>query len=132
MHAENEMKIFDQVKPFEDKVNFVDQNNVVVGYDMSQDCCEYADWLIADAPTDQFHNGCSHQTNVDETDYIQYCFDVDYFEEDGYDETSIAIFRLVAPELPDKFLHLHNTHNGYYSHGFTMKVNEQMIRSGGL
>lgn len=28
------------------KVNFVDRNNVFVGYDLSQSCCEDADWVI--------------------------------------------------------------------------------------
>ena len=43
------MKIFDG--DF-DKVNFVDENNVFVGYDLLQDCCEDANWFIADREID--------------------------------------------------------------------------------
>lgn len=38
------MKIFER----DGKINFVDENNVLLGYDMSQDCCEHADWFILD------------------------------------------------------------------------------------
>ena len=36
------MKVFDR----DGKVNFVDENNVILGYDMNQNCCEDADWFI--------------------------------------------------------------------------------------
>ena len=35
------MKVFDR----DGKINFVDKNNVVLGYDMNQDCCENANWF---------------------------------------------------------------------------------------
>ena len=41
------MKIFDR----EGKINFVDENNVFLGYDMGQCCCERADWYISDIET---------------------------------------------------------------------------------
>lgn len=45
------MKIFTKENSnWDSKVNFVDENNVVLGYDLSQDCCEHADWFIADKP----------------------------------------------------------------------------------
>lgn len=37
------MKIFDK----DGKVNFVDENNVIVGYDTNQHCSEHAGWFIA-------------------------------------------------------------------------------------
>ena len=44
------MKIFNKLEKngWGRKVNFVDENNVVLGYDMSQDCCERAGWFIAE------------------------------------------------------------------------------------
>jgi hypothetical protein len=37
------------MKKFEDngKINFVDENNVFMGYDMERSCCEVADWFIS-------------------------------------------------------------------------------------
>lgn len=32
--------IFDETRPWPNKVNFIDSNNCVLGYSMSQDCCE--------------------------------------------------------------------------------------------
>lgn len=46
------MKIFNRTETWSEKVNFVDDNNVVLGYDLSQRCCETADWFIADVPTE--------------------------------------------------------------------------------
>ena len=40
------MKIF--ITEDGDKVNFIDENNVILGYDLTQDCCEQASWFIAD------------------------------------------------------------------------------------
>jgi hypothetical protein len=34
------MRIFNQVEPWTYKVNCVDENNVVLGYDLSTQCCE--------------------------------------------------------------------------------------------
>lgn len=42
------MKIFESKD--ECKINFVDENNVFLGYSMGQDCCEYAEWFISDDP----------------------------------------------------------------------------------
>jgi len=36
------MKIFLNEKELETKINFVDDNNVFVGYDLTQQCCENA------------------------------------------------------------------------------------------
>ncbi len=40
------MKIFMR----DGKVNFVDESNVLLGYDMGSLCCEYADWIISEDP----------------------------------------------------------------------------------
>jgi len=41
------MKVFDKGG----KVNFVDKNNVLVGYDMNSSCCEEFGWYIRDEIT---------------------------------------------------------------------------------
>ena len=38
-----------QVSEVNYSVNFVDENNTLIGYDMSQCCCEDADWFISEA-----------------------------------------------------------------------------------
>lgn len=34
------MKVFEKIENFENKVNFVDENNIFVGFDLEQKCCE--------------------------------------------------------------------------------------------
>lgn len=127
------MKIFDSNMPenhwnseWNDKVNFVDENNVVLGYDMSQRCCENAGWFISE----------SVQQTVLENLYIpnvtNYKFDTNFFEELEFDENKdksgvLIIFRLVSGKK-SLYLHLYNAHNGYYSHGFNLNVGGERIR----
>ncbi len=65
-----------------------------------------------------------------------YCFDRKFFAIDydvpEWEAGGIAIFRLVADGKPDKYLHIFNNHTGYYSHGFEMKVEGEVVREGSL
>jgi len=113
-----------------DKVNFVDENNVLVGYDMEQQCCEYADWAITSEKI-------TAQPKVkEEFDLTDYRFDQNFFEEDSAeadDDESIymAIFKLDnIKDGSSLFLTLYNTQNGYYSHGFNLEVGGNTIYSG--
>jgi len=125
------MKIFEEASgSFAEKVNFVDENNVFVGYDLAQDCCEDAGWFISDKveKTTEDDHTCS-------VDVDKYVFDTEFFESkdvyDNDDYEGMAIFRLVAGK-DEKFLHLYNCHNGYYGHGFYFKVGEETKESGTL
>ena len=42
-----------------DKVNFVDDTNTMLGYDLSQSCCEYANWFIDDKIWDEGVVNCN-------------------------------------------------------------------------
>ena len=42
------MKIITCDKQYSYSINFVDENNVFVGYDLEQQCCEEADWFFTD------------------------------------------------------------------------------------
>ena len=107
------MKIFDK----DGKWNFVDDNNVFVGFDSGQCCCEdfgyffrhdliyYVDGDIGD--------------DADNSDLTPYNFDINFFEGNGGD---FVVFKLVAQDKPDVYLYLYNFHNGYYSHGFEATV----------
>ena len=100
------------------KVNFVDENNRFVGYNLEQDCCENANWFIADTPQ------CAVQSrSTDNPDLDGFVFDPIFFiahppnPVDSDTELSMVIFRIVKGDH-EKFIHLFNIHNGYYKHGF--------------
>ena len=113
-----------------EKVNFVDDNNVFVGYDMGQSCCEHADWFIATEITKEISSEKDHPR----PDLDGYIFDVDFMEKvdsigDDYnelDEGGMVIFKMTKSGQPDLYLHLFNCHNGYYGHGFEMKIGEDV------
>jgi len=111
------------------KVNFVDNNNTVVGYDLSQDCCEHAGWYISEGK----HTDDNDKRDI--PDVEDYAFDRAFFEQvEGADVDAggMVRFRLVADGEPDLFLHIFNSHNGYYGHGFTVHHSGQEVYSGTL
>ena len=125
------MKVFEgSGSSWGSKVNFVDDNDVFVGYDSHQNCCEHADWFIAEEIT----ASTSHSENETGIDLESYVFDKDSFEEVecGDADCSMVAFRLVSEGNPDLYLHLFNVHNGYYSHGFEVKHSGEVVESGSL
>lgn len=129
--------IWNCTETFPSKVNFVDTDDVLLGYDLGQDCCENAFWTIS---TDKEGKQIIHQGEDGKPKDITldgYRFDIKFFEREDNDgeECYVAIFKLIgskwdSPELPDLYIRLENHHNGYYSHGFVFKANE--IISGSL
>ena len=111
------MKIFEQ----DDKINFVDENNIFVGFDLYKSCCEDFGWEISDP---------SGVIIVPDTDFTGYVFDKFYFEEktpeSEYDVGGAVTFRLTKNE-EEIFLTLWNYHNGYYAHGFDFTDSEGKI-----
>lgn len=119
-----------QIDDWEGKHNFVDKNNVLVGYDTSQQCCEHAGWYIADRIRDDVNEDDSITSGLD-----GYVFDINFMElnhsiDHCCEGGGIVVFRLYEEGNPDLFLHLFNVHNGYYSHGFTMTQNGVIINGG--
>ncbi len=114
------MKVFNKDDgAWEDKVNFVDNNNVLLGYDMSEQCCESAGWFISD----QVEDHIIEQTES-EPELKGFVFDTEFFKDvygDQFDEGGMAVFRIEKGD-EEKFIHLFNCHNGYYSHGFSFQV----------
>ncbi len=126
------MKVFDG----NEKINFVDENNIFVGFDLGQSCCEYADWFISQnkentIPDDKYEY--IERERINDLVLLSYTFDKLFFEEvdcgDHLDAGAMVRFRLVADNKPDLYLHIFNSHNGYYSHGFEMKDNGRIIKS---
>ena len=120
------MKVF-QGKPWPDKVNYVDKNNKVVGYDDSQCCCESFGHGIVEsleqikaAKNDEILcELIGSKINIDD-----YVFEgstpiiINPTNSDTSDVFSVACFKLICPGKVDLWLILWNYHNGYYSHGF--------------
>lgn len=132
------MKIFrDQKDTWEDKVNFVDADNVLVGYDMGQSCCEHADYFISKTEDNEpaEDNGIAEGLEA-------YFFDKTYFVKvepkklewgsSILENGEMVRFKLVAIGKPDLFLHLYNSHNGYYGHGFEANIDGVQWESGTL
>ncbi len=124
------------IHELERKTNFVDENNVLIGWDTAQDCCEYAHWWISqvEANDPTADGGSGH-------DLAPYRFDPSAFaehsvedaaEDDYSDVDRYIVFKMTAPNLPDLYLHLANAHNGYYSHGFNVDVGGKTIWEGSL
>lgn len=133
------MKIFNREENFGDKVNFIDENNIFVGYDLSQFCCENADWFLSDKVVSAMPEESEFNQDFDVSDYA---FDKDFFQEveleaDKYGDTDLdsgamVAFKLVNKEGKEMFLHLFNIHNGYYGHGFEVKHGGEVVNDGTL
>lgn len=114
------------------KINFVDENNVFVGYDLSQSCCENANWFISEKEENVIYDDKYNENKYneivrryDEYNIEDYIFHTGYFKDvdcPHVDEGRMVRFKLIAENKPDLYLHLFNAHNGYYGHGFTMKI----------
>ena len=106
----------------ETKVNFVQDDNTFVGYDLEGKCCEYANWYVA--PTPNITGEMPAEENLCKEIPEYYSFRKTYYLEyhPGDDEEGCrVIFKLTSFDHPDLYLHLFNCHNGHYGHGF--KVN---------
>jgi len=119
------MKIFEK----DGKVNFVDDNNVLVGFDYLQDCCESFGWSL----NRTFPTQCAEGANGIEPDGFQ--FDRQYCKTEvpGVDveDGGAVVFRLTKGE-DEIFLMLWNSHNGYYGHGFDMTCGDERLYDGCL
>lgn len=113
------MRIFEK----DGKVNFVDENNVFVGYDLNQDCCEYADWFFSEREENKVPPDSGHDTVPPNLEGFR--FDTHYFEElqnaDDRDEGGMVRFKVTDGDRV-VYLYLFNVHNGYYGHGFEAKI----------
>lgn len=126
------MKVFDEGFGFGEKVNFVDENNVLIGFDMSQDCCEDFGWFVSEEVEPySYRNDWSPGRKYSDDEMVPYRFVPDFIQDvdsGDLDEGGMVAFKLVADGKPDLYLHLYNSHNGYYSHGFTVSVGGQVIK----
>lgn len=104
-----------------EKYNWIDKNDLYVGYDTATDCCETAEWYVHTKPITS--TAYEELPKVD-YDLDGYIFDtvsaligLDYqIEDTGLDEGDNVVFKLIHPSKPPLYLHLYNSHNGYYAH----------------
>lgn len=127
------IRVFDR----DGKVNFVDTNNRLVGYDNHQDCCEDFGWFFTGmkpdgrVPWDEFKQAGSQE----HSEFLDFNF-VDTpsipVPNADVDDGGTAAFKLVSIHGDEAWLVLYNAHNGYYSHGFTVEKDGVELESGCL
>lgn len=142
------MRIFEQDPELYDaKINFIDKNNVFVGFDYTHKCCEEFGYIISDhIPNNKEELYQYLSSRNDNINYDEYIFDQSFnysvpdfdnqdIDDDDYNaqHMSIIVFKLIS-ELTKKelYLTLFNDHNGAYSHGFECKHNEHLLYTGSL
>ena len=130
------MRVFESGEGcFSCKLNIVDDNNVFVGFDYSSYCCESFGYKITKAEPASWEK-LEEMDPIEELDFPGFNFDTTYkaeFCEDGrWSEGNSVTFKAVNDAGEALFISLMNSHNGYYSHGFDMKVGEKVVFEGSL
>lgn len=112
-------------------INFVDENDVAVGFDNDSNCCEnfgYEFRLNPEIP---------QTTVMTEGMLADYRFIKNAKKVNAagnYDEGAAVAFPIFNVNRPEMiaWLVLYNSHNGYYSHGFTVDVGGIRVLDGSL
>ena len=114
------------IKVFEvgSKLNVIDDTNNLVGFDTDDACCAHGGWFISpEKITTDLEN---HDMKAPK-EYPDYSFDTSFFDEvkdADIDDGGLVLFKMIADGKPDLYLHLYNSHNGYYSKGFEASFGE--------
>lgn len=117
-------------------MNAVDENDNLVGFSTSDDCCAHGGWFVApEIITDS--EKFSELEMYEEQVFPHHVFDTEFFQsqagEKDYDSDGVAIFKLqpYGWELDEPvtvlYLHLFNCHNGYYGKGFSYNFQGKRI-----
>lgn len=125
------MKIFNQWTEagWSSKVNFVDTENTVLGYDMDAvgcGCDDYPSWFICYgkygclADADEAGNIILGDKETGLLSFDGWVFDKKFNEDNGY----CKIFKIYHLDGRVAYVHLCSEHNGYYSHGFDFSSDE--------
>lgn len=128
------MKVFHEQEPWPDKVNFVDENEVHLGYDTHDDCCARGGWFLSDNKAAWLDSKTDKEEAfvMKSMDLIGWTFDPSYFVKRSlpgdYSDGDAVQFRIVNGTF-EKFITLYNHHNGYYSKGFEFTVANDVNKS---
>ena len=129
------MIITNHEQGWDSKVNFTDSKDVFVGYDTYASCCEHAGWFISESSETNYECSANYEDREQESKALVdgYKFDTSFFHEldgDNLEDGGQVCFKLVKDGEKDLFLHLFNSHNGYYNHGFEAKVGGEVWKQG--
>lgn len=125
------MRIIDGAGAWGARINFVDENNVVVGFDNIRDCCEdFGYYLTKEKPA-----GVRPADELEGLDFPGFNFDTSFTPAVDLLPSSDCVggsltFRLVNAEGEELFLTLYNYHNGYYCHGWELKNGDATVAEG--
>lgn len=113
------------------KTNFVDENNVFVGFDNEQNCCENFGYMVTRTPPVKI------EEFVEDILLDDYNFDPDFIQESVLPEGDLdaggsVMFKLVNRKNKSDiaYLTLYNEQNGYYSHGFEFGNGAVIVKEG--
>lgn len=115
-------------------LNFIDDNGVFLGYDYDQCCCESFGYITR---RENKVISDSHEYDIEKLDgnlnLEGYNFDTNYIKEFSIGhETNCVEFKCKKKNCKSIYLILYNCHNGYYGYGFEFKLNDKIIKEGGL
>lgn len=130
-----------------EKINFADENNLLVGFDNDGCCCEKWGYFFSSKP--EQHVGSEKEFEMSDEAVAAYSFVDEEPKKYGenavdpeygcslYDGGMAVQFRLRDDTGNEAYLVLYNIHNGYYSHGFTFhrnadSENKELIQEGYL
>lgn len=114
------MLIKENVKNYSTSINFIDDLDNFVGYDMDRQCCEDFGWYITREAVGYDYDK-ENLSEVQEAELVGYRFDTTFV--DNYDFDDTIVFRLYSSTGGVAYLHLYNCQNGYYSHIWESSMN---------
>lgn len=126
------MKVFERTDEYGwgNRLNFVDKNNVVLGYDYASQCCESFFYYVTETEPMKFDNEPEEEDKSgllnEDSLYFDTSYNKDLEGETSWNEDYATVFKVLGGET-DLFIVLVNCHNGYYGHGFDMKNSEGKI-----
>lgn len=111
----------------DDRLNVVDHNNVLVGFEYNTKCCEIFGHYTEDMEgslcfTAEREGG--HSYNIPGIFDPSFC-EINHNEDTGYEDSLYTVsFRIVEEDTmkPLYTLVLFNEHNGYYGHGWQFSI----------
>jgi hypothetical protein len=120
------------------RCNWIDENNVFVGYCAEQSCCEHFGAYISDELVPERDEAKRNQ--IEKVEVVlddlrfnpkQWWWIVEPTAEEWANEAIFGMYDVNDPSRV-RYLHLYNAHNGYYAHGFEYKQGDAVLKEGSL
>jgi hypothetical protein len=128
------MRIFTPENSIDGRINFVDEDNVYVGYELHVDCCEQPGWFFTrkfDARTEKILQKAVAAEDKDIMDSLRVTVSLEELEQYRFKidaavkGTRYCGYRVITLQnvATKKYLYLvlYNLHNGYYAHELLIK-----------